>query len=258
MNKLRLFYKSSHFTMVELLVVISIITILASLLLPALKNAMATSRKIACASNMRQLGLAIANYANDYAEFMPMAANDVTKITWDGVIRGYLGPELSLSQMMAGQAPRYWSSNKLFACPADKIPRYSDTYPDENKRSYTANVCYWGGSQEQHGPMGTDISSYIHPWWVKITMIQDFSGTFLLMEKPTSWISLGAYSDAGQNTVNGLMTAPNEKLEGFHGSYRYNFLHVDGHVTNQNPYKTIGRSGSIYNPYGSWTREKGD
>ncbi|MBN2711886.1 MAG: prepilin-type N-terminal cleavage/methylation domain-containing protein [Planctomycetes bacterium] len=58
-------YHRRGFTLVELLVVISIITILAGLLLPALQKAMESARTIACSNNQRQCYLAILTYADD-------------------------------------------------------------------------------------------------------------------------------------------------------------------------------------------------
>jgi prepilin-type N-terminal cleavage/methylation domain-containing protein/prepilin-type processing-associated H-X9-DG protein len=65
------------FTLVEMLVVITIIVILASLLLPALTAAREKARQISCKNNLYQLWLATTMYADDYGEYFPPLAIDI-------------------------------------------------------------------------------------------------------------------------------------------------------------------------------------
>lgn len=66
--------RSTAFTLIELLVVVAIIAILLAVMMPALRAAREQARAVVCASNLRQLGIALHAYANDCRGFVIPAA----------------------------------------------------------------------------------------------------------------------------------------------------------------------------------------
>ena len=71
------------FTLVELLVVISIIALLMAILMPALSRARELGRRVVCAGNMRQIGIAMHAYASINDDKLPEVTGVVQKWLFD-------------------------------------------------------------------------------------------------------------------------------------------------------------------------------
>lgn len=113
------------FTLIELLVVIAIIAILAAILFPVFARARENARRTSCLSNVKQMGLAMMQYVQDYDETLPLSyyflpvGTPATQLPdgniWaDGSSAGVLiyWPQLIFP---------YHKSNQIFWCPSHKF-----------------------------------------------------------------------------------------------------------------------------------------
>ncbi|MGI4789768.1 MAG: DUF1559 domain-containing protein, partial [Janthinobacterium lividum] len=92
----------SGFTLIELLVVIAIIAILAAILFPVFQKVRENARRTACLSNLKQIGLSVTQYQQDFDEYSPGGR--------DGRGNG---------QGWAGEIYPYVKSTQVFKCPDD-------------------------------------------------------------------------------------------------------------------------------------------
>ena len=98
-------FSKSGFTLIELLVVIAIIALLIGILLPALGKARNAARKASDLSNVRQMGLVMTMYANDFQDWFPVLAFPDTarckKTNREGALVPY---PFACQQLMGGVA----------------------------------------------------------------------------------------------------------------------------------------------------------
>ncbi len=134
------------FTLIELLLVIAIIAILASLLLPALSKAKANSRKIACMSNLRQVVAAWHMYAVDNEDrlaptqlFVPGESypSRWCQGDWTYTSRDSTNTHLFMGRHVGSIGP-YFGDAKILRCPDDRsLVTVGNNRPEPRVRSYS-------------------------------------------------------------------------------------------------------------------------
>lgn len=141
----------SGFTLIELLVIIAIISLLAAILFPVFGRARENARRISCLSNLKQIGIGMLQYLQDYDEVYPMHFN---------------GPE-RWPQMMHP----YVKSMQVYQCPSRPGFTYTGNYATAGQIAYGMN--YW-------------LNSYYYPSMaekgIKVATVQRTSETVWIAE----------------------------------------------------------------------------
>jgi len=116
--------KNKGFTLIELLVVIAIIAILAAMLLPALARAKERASRAVCITNLKQLGLALHIYAQDWGGWFPILDQREGKDAQSktnrslALLTGQTVPDEGGVAHPALDSPAYVTDAKLFICPS--------------------------------------------------------------------------------------------------------------------------------------------
>lgn len=147
----------SRFTLIELLIVIAIIAILASMLLPALARARYTAKRILCLNNLRQQVIGLMTYTNDNDEYYPMDSGGPVMSSGPDIYQRHAnnyGPPRT-NQLIRS----YWGGDAdtpQQRTPIEQCPIAFKLRNDGNYYYCMSYVHYWGRTTSPGGNPGPD------------------------------------------------------------------------------------------------------
>jgi prepilin-type N-terminal cleavage/methylation domain-containing protein/prepilin-type processing-associated H-X9-DG protein len=179
------------FTLVELLVVISIIALLLAILMPALQRARELARSTVCLSNQRQIGLGFAMYTGESRGKLPpygvTGTNGAEDSTWYGLILPYMSAKLSKDQRTAVN---------FFLCPTaqHRTVMASINYGNQEVKDIDYGVVYAYGTANSglfQYYLPTDPShTYIYGS-AKIDQVKQPANVFEMMDTTKNYVQSG-------------------------------------------------------------------
>lgn len=196
------------FTLIELLVVIAIIAILAAILFPVFGRARENARRSSCQSNLKQIGLGIAQYTQDYDEMLPGATDGSGGVNQSGGWMYYtvFGTNARFDPTKGSIYP-YIKSSQIFVCPSDKVG-------GTNGNSYASNSCVTAKD-------ATTTAGFIFKPGLSMAKFDESSLWMLLSEEG------GGTNDATDDGYISIASPNVYATRHFEGS---NLLFLDGHV----------------------------
>jgi len=170
---------SQGFTLIELLVVIAIIAILSAILFPVFARARENARRASCLSNLKQIGLGMMMYSQDYDERLPHYARCGPKTLETGV-------EGASSASCPGGAIHYWynvlhpyiKNTQVFNCPSAQAPTVEYYGQGSAARSYGYNRYIATNQQGQGQSTGSSMSADS----MSLAVLSEISVTPLVMD----------------------------------------------------------------------------
>ena len=211
------------FTLIELLVVIAIIAILAAILFPVFARARENARRASCQSNMKQIGIGILQYVQDYDERYPM------RVYWDSTSGSTTGWSFIIQP--------YLKSTQVLQCPSEKTAPGA-TWSVNGYTDYWYSDNFEGTASGSAGVAASEFTA------VALTVM---NGDARAEEPSYNGMDWTDYNDrvidaAGDSTTHGSFIAGRRHLEGA------NYSFADGHVKWLKPEKITNGSPALGNP----------